>query len=173
MHHGSQIYQGEWYDDQPRCGEFRSPTADEEQRFVRLLPKGLYHNDFQLPGLTLADPNEVIDIAVSDVRMNSVHKSHGTEEGNKQTYIRPYALEKAHKIFKSVSSKADQQVISIYRLSEVLFELGLDLNASDVAEITAQLELKDTLDISFAEAVEIATYIHEQKQAARHSDFSY
>lgn len=166
------MYQGEWHDDQPRCGEFRSPTPDEEQRFVRLLPKGLNHNDFKLPGLTLADPNEVIDIAVSDVRMNSVHRNE-VEEGTRQSYIRPYALEKAHKVFKSVASKVDKQVISIYRLSEVLFELGLDLNASDVAEITSQLELKDTLDISFAEAVEIASYIHEQKQAAHHSEFNY
>ena len=140
---------------------------------MRLLPKGLYHNDFQLPGLTLADPNGIIDIAVSDVRMNSVHRPYELEGGAKQSYIRPHALEKAHKIFKSVASKSDQQVISIYRLAEVLYELGLDLNASDIAEITAQLELKDTLDISFAEAVEIATYIHEQKQAAHHSEFSY
>jgi hypothetical protein len=42
-------------------------------------------------------------------------------------------------------------------------QLGLSLNASDVTEIITQLELKDTLDVSFAEVVEIATFIHEQK----------
>jgi Ca2+-binding EF-hand superfamily protein len=136
---------------------------------VRLLPKGMYHNEFQLPGLTLADPTGLIDLAVSEVRMNSVHRNKH-DSSSKQTFIRPQALEKAQKVFNSIVP-AGKQGVSIYRLGEVLLELGLNLNASDVTEIVSQLELKDTLDVSFAEAVEIATYIHEQKNAAHRSDF--
>ena len=59
-----------------------------------------------------------------------------------------------------------KQGISIYRIEDVLHELGLNLNSNDITEIITQLELKDTLDVSFTEAVEIASYIHEQKAAS-------
>jgi Ca2+-binding EF-hand superfamily protein len=137
---------------------------------VRLLPKGMYHNEFQLPSLTLADPTGLIDLAVSEVRMNSVHRNQRESSSKQQAFIRPLALEKAQKVFNSIMPPGKQGV-SIYRLGEVLSELGLNLNASDVTEIVSQLELKDTLDVSFAEAVEIAAYIHEQKSAAQRSDF--
>ena len=141
---------------------------EEETRFVRLLPKGMYHNEFQLPGLTLADANGIIDVAVSEVRMSSLH--HNTNEISTSmkcsTYIRPYALERAHKVYNSMIQQGKSGV-SIYRLSEVLSELGLNMSTADVTEIVAQLELKDTLEVSFAEAVEIATYIHEQKMEAQ------
>lgn len=121
----------------------------------------MYHNEFQLPGLTLANPEGLIDLAVSEVRMNSVHHT-AHNDNTSQSYIRPYALEKAHKMFNSLLAPG-KQGISIYRLEEVLHELGLNLTSSDITEIISQLELKDTLDVSFTEAVEIASYIHEQK----------
>jgi hypothetical protein len=145
---------------------------------MRLLPKGMVHNDFQLPDLKLADPTGLIDIAVSDVRMNSLHNSHGgmqQMESLEQTssyahaYIQPHALEKAHALFNSICVTGTH-AISIYRLADVLYELGLNLGAHDITEIISQLELKDTLDLSFAEAVEIATFIHEQKASSQHYD---
>lgn len=151
--------------------------TEEETRFARLLPKGLYHNEFQLPSLTLADPTGLIDLAVSDVRMNSVHHAAAFEEGGsgggsvKPSFIRPYALERALKVFNSLTEVGKLGVLSIYRLGDVLYELGLSLNATDVTEVIAQLELKDTLDVSFAEAVEIATYIHEQKLETQRNVF--
>jgi len=171
-----QIYQGEWYDDQPRCGEFRSPTAEEETRFVRLLPKGMFHNEFKLPGLTLADPTGIIDIAVSDVRMQSIRRSHASPEdgaeGIYSTQIPAQSLERARKVFHGLTNgngnSNEAQTISIYRLADVLYELGLSLTAADITEIVTQLELKDTLDVSFSEAVEIASYIHEQKLTSQH-----
>lgn len=134
---------------------------------MRLLPKGMFHNEFKLPGLTLADPNGIIDIAVSDVRMQSIRRSHaGPEDGAEGIYstqIPAQALEKARKVFHSLTNSSEAQSISIYRLADVLYELGLSLTAADITEIVTQLELKDTLDVSFSEAVEIASYIHEQK----------
>ncbi len=143
---------------------------------MRLLPKGLFHNEFKLPGLTLADPTGIIDIAVSDVRMQSIRKSHaGPEDGADGIYstqIPAQSLERARKVFHNLSNEATQ-TISIYRLADVLYELGLSLGAADITEIVSQLELKDTLDVSFSEAVEIASYIHEQKLEAEHYDGFY
>ncbi|KAJ1436081.1 hypothetical protein B484DRAFT_325311 [Ochromonadaceae sp. CCMP2298] len=155
------IYQGEWYDDLPRCGEFRSPSTEEELRFARLLPKGIFQNEFLLPGLTLANPTKIIDIAVSDVRMNSLHKSYAQEDSG-QVYIRPEALEHALAVFNKIT-RGDSHVISIYEITDVMHELGLNLSSSDIQEIITQLQVKDTMELSFAEAVEIATFIHEQK----------
>jgi Ca2+-binding EF-hand superfamily protein len=132
----------------------------------------MFHNEFQLPSLTLADPTGVIDLAVSDVRMNSVHHTTDLGDSAKAAFIRPYALERAHKVFNSLTERGKPGLLSIYRLNDVLHELGLDLNASDVTEVITQLELKDTMDVSFAEAVEIATYIHEQKLEAQRGAFN-
>lgn len=132
----------------------------------------MFHNEFQLPTLTLADPTGLLDLAVSDVRMNSVHQSTHLEGSVKAAFIRPYALEQALKVFNSLTERGKPGVLSIYRLHDVLHELGLNLNASDVTEIITQLELKDTRDVSFAEAVEIATYIHEQKLEMQRGAFN-
>eukprot|EP01033_Poteriospumella_lacustris_P007620 gene7620-5478_t len=72
------IYEGEWHDDQPRCGEFRAPTEAEEVRFHRTLPKGLFVNDFALPSLGLAAPEEVLDSAVASIREASLGSSPNT-----------------------------------------------------------------------------------------------
>jgi Ca2+-binding EF-hand superfamily protein len=134
-------------------------------RFARLLPKGLYQNEFQLPGLTLANPTKIIDIAVSDVRMNSLHKAYAQEGAQ---VIRPESLEQALVVFNNIT-RGDNHVISIYQITDVMHELGLSLTAADIQEIITQLEVKDTMELSFAETVEIATFIHEQKQSAHHT----
>lgn len=157
------VYQGEWADDQPRCGEFRHPNEEEELRFVRPLPKGVFHNKFQLPSLTLADSDKVLDVAVSEVRMNSLNKSHSATR-LPQNLISKVALEAADAAFNRIAQEeGTPHAVSIYHMGEVLLQLGLNLTEADIRDIVEQLEVKDTMEVSFSEAVEIATFIHEQK----------
>lgn len=142
---------------------------------MRPLPRGIFHNAFQLPALEVANPTGLLDLAVSEVRMSSLHKSHSrlntSSSSSSAGFVQPdwhcisaEALERANETFKSIATD-ETQSISIYRMDEVLQQLGLNLTSADIIEIINQLEVKDTFDISFSETVEIATFIHEQKMS--------
>lgn len=115
------------------------------------MPKGLYLNDFSIPELGIANPKGIIDIATSEVRLKSLEKNGGVSAA-----ITKDNLEKANEIF---SSYAADGLITLDYLGGVLYALGLKLSDFDVNEIINQLELKDTQDVSFTEAVEIAAYV--------------
>lgn len=156
------IYQGEWFEDQPRCGEFRSPNAEEELRFVRPPPKGVFHNPFSLPELALKNPRNVMELAISEVRIESLNKSLTKPDGERLT-LDPADLQRAKFIFTKLSGE-ESSTISIYSLAEVFKHLGLDLHEKDINEIIQQLELTESLEVSFAEVVEIAAFVHGQKK---------
>ncbi len=165
------MYQGEWFEDQPRCGEFRVPNNEEALRLVRPLAKGVYHNDFDIPQIGLANPRSIVDMAVSDVRMNSLNKSYArlatpaADAGG----INPRNLEYAKIKFQELlGGDTEADTISIYQSKPVFSELGLNLSGADVGAIISQLELQESLDISFAELVEIAVYIHGEKEQQQH-----
>lgn len=171
-----QVYQGEWFEDQPRCGEFRVPNNEEALRLVRPLAKGVYHNDFDIPQIGLANPRSIVDMAVSDVRMNSVNKaftrlsSPATEGDGGGANINPRNLDKAKIKFQELlGGDTESDTVSIYQSKPVFSELGLNLSGADIGAIISQLELQESLDISFAELVEIAVYIHGEKEQHAHS----
>jgi hypothetical protein len=132
---------------------------------VRPLPKGLYHNEFNLPELGLANPRGIVDLAVSEVRMNSLNKSF-TRLSTPFSVINTGNMECAKERFHELNSaqgESQSETISIYQSKPVFAELGLNLSAADIDDIIGQLELRDSLDISFTEVVEIAAYIHGEK----------
>jgi len=169
------VYQGEWYEDQPQCGEFRMPTPEEELRLVRPLPKGIYYNEFSLPSLGLANPRQILDLAISEVRMNSLNKSF-VRQSTPCSVINPRNMEAAKLKFQEFcrtegGGGVDCDTISIYQSKPIFNELGLNVSVTDIDDIIEQLQIKDTVDISFAEVVEIATYIHSEKQQQQQQDF--
>lgn len=151
----------------------------------------MYHNEFSLPCLGLANSAAIVDVAISDVRLRSLNKSYSQLNAQSSTLhsndyeadneimnersatrnvqIRPESLEKANKVFNSlatVDSGMQVRVVSIYKIAEVLNELGLNISEPDIEDIVGQLQMEETLDVSFSEAVEIATFIHAQKLSA-------
>lgn len=151
------VYQGEWLDDQPKCGEFRSPTSAEELRFVRPLPRGIYFNDFKLPNLGLANAQGVLDLSISSTRMQSLNKS-SSSEGN--TNIAPVSddiLEKAGELFKSLSKGSD--TLAVEQLGPILDAMGLQLDSSSLNQLMSQLADKNALYLSFADIIELVAYI--------------
>lgn len=160
-----QVYQGEWHLNQARCGEFRDPSNEEELRFLRPLPKGIRANEFELPPLYLANPNGVLDIIVSEIRMDALHRGHSRgyqPEQPVELIIDQQSLEQANKVFNELSNP-DTNLMPAYRIGDVLHELGLYLSDQDIYEVITQLKIPEYLEISFSETVEIGTYIHEQR----------
>jgi len=51
------VYEGEWAEDQPRCGEYREPTAEEEA--TKFCAPTVRSQSFGLPELALADAKQV------------------------------------------------------------------------------------------------------------------
>lgn len=66
-------------------------------------------------------------------------------------------MERAQKAFQRIAG--DSSTISIFRLGEVLNEFGLTITNTDIDDIIQQLEMKDAMDVSFSEAVDIANYL--------------
>ena len=151
---------------QARCGEFRDPTNEEQLRFLKPLPKGIRVNEFELPSLYLANPNGVLDVVVSEIRMDALHRGHSRggypSEQPVQIVIDQESLEQANKVFNELANP-DTNLMPAYRIGDVLHELGLYLSDQDIYDVVTQLKIPEYLEISFSETVEIGTYIHEQR----------
>jgi hypothetical protein len=150
------MYQGEWTDDQPRCGDFRSPTQAEELKFVRPLPKGIFQNNFAIPEIGLASPNEVLELAVSSTRMSSLEKT-WSRPHTPYLSISPDDLSRAKTKFHDIAGSSD--VISVHYISEVIREMGVYIEDEDIEELESQLGDKD---LTFADISEIASFIQAE-----------
>jgi hypothetical protein len=159
------IYQGEWLEDQPRCGEFRAPTNAEEVRFHRTLPRGLFVNDFELPSLGLAKADEVLDAAVSTVRLSSLNRTGRTAE-TQSLSITSDQMQEAERVFNSLVLNSSG-TIELHNLEEVLVAMGLFINSMDLEQVIEQLIAKEAQYLSFADITEIAAYL-QQLQVRSH-----
>ena len=64
------VYEGEWVEDDPRCGEYRDPTRDEtnfEDDKFREPP--IPRESFPLPAIGLLDPQGTLDLAKTETRL--------------------------------------------------------------------------------------------------------
>eukprot|EP00981_Chlorochromonas_danica_P010590 scaffold3290_cov165-Ochromonas_danica.AAC.33 len=147
------IYEGEWHDDQPRCGEFRSPSQSEEIRFVRPLPKGLFFNDFQMPGLALADPQSVLSSAVVAVR------SEAASNRDSEAWQLELDDETKERLKESFESFAKMHHISVHDLPKVLSEARFIIDPRDIEDIVSQLQEKETHDLSVEDVLDIASFL--------------
>ena len=128
---------------------------------VRPLAKGMFYNEFNLPELALSNSRSVVDMAISEVRMNSLNKSLvrlSTPQVRINTDLIDVAREKFYLLTKG------GETLSIYESKVVFGDLGLMVTQEDIDDIIEQLQMSETLDISFTELVELAAYIHEQRQ---------
>jgi hypothetical protein len=64
------VYEGEWAEGNPRCGEFRSPTEEEREKMsnsdVQVLP-------FALPQCELEDPFGLLEAAKAETQADRAH----------------------------------------------------------------------------------------------------
>lgn len=152
-------------DDQPRCGEFRPPTNAEEVRFHRTLPKGLFVNNFELPSLGLAKPDEVLDLAVSAVRLSAANGS-STRGETPMLTMSAEKMQEAEKVFHSLVLNSSG-TIELHNLETVLLAMGLFVESSDLEQVMEQLVAKEAHYLSFADITEIAAFL-QQMQVRSH-----
>lgn len=142
------VYEGEWSDGNPRCGEYREPTAEESERFGSTL---LRIEKFTLPNLSLSNAQSVVDLSVSSIRLENAVKR-GIVNRN---IFSQHHLEAANNAFIQLDSRS-VGYLPWYKTSEVFRELGLDTSKLDMKQIITQLEMGENGDLTFPEIVDIA-----------------
>lgn len=144
------VYEGEWAANQPCCGEYRAPTADEVQQFrapsVRPQP-------FDLPALGLENAKGVLNASVADVRL-----ANASRRGLGVPNITQESLERAKIVFMAADVEGTG-LVSMWALGGLFMELGISLTTEDTTEILQQLELGGNAELSFPEAIDIATFL--------------
>ncbi len=109
-----------------------------------------------MPELGLATPNEVIELAVSSTRMESLEKTWSRPHTPFLSII-PDDLERAKVKFHDIAGSSD--AIPVHFISEVIREMGIYIENEDVEELERQLGDKD---LTFADISEIASFIQAE-----------
>ena len=151
------VYEGEWAEDQPRCGEYREPTADEEARFCE---PGVRKQKFDLPELALLEPQEVLGLATASVR-----SEHAARRGIASAYISPEALVEAKRVFVALDPQASG-FVAFGQISHILFALGVSVFSSQhVEDLRRELDLGPDQPLKFTECVDIGQLVLSQTTA--------
>ena len=148
-----QVYEGEWVDDAPKCGEYREPTREEELRFQE---PTIARETFNLPKLGLLDPQSIIDMAKSESRISNAGRR--GLEAPVATSISKERMCSAALVFGELS-RADNGLVILSNLSPVFAELGSDFSQDNIDAIKRELEIDNDTGLSFPEVTDIALYL--------------
>ena len=160
-------------EDAPRCGEYREPTMDEEQRFRE---PTIVRESFELPKLGLLDPQSIVDVAKSETRISNAGKR-GLENGNgnKGLGLEPETNSISKECMNRASvafSKLDvlgTGLVPLESLNSVFTELGSDFSGDNMDAIRHELEIERDTALSFPEVIDIALYLLSNVEA----DYEY
>lgn len=122
----------------------------------------MFVNDFELPSLGLAKPDEVLDVAVSSVRLNRMDRTVETPSLS----ITSDQMREAERVFNSLVLSSSE-TIELHNLGEVLVAMGLFIDSMDLEQVMEQLIAKEAQYLSFADITEIAAYL-QQLQVRNH-----
>jgi hypothetical protein len=150
----NKVYEGEWVEDSPRCGQFRDPNADEQKRFGKPLIK---KSGFNLPDLMLKNTRAVLDTTVAETR-NARAQFRGVDVAT----IDSDTINRAEQVFEEIDTERSG-LVRFIDLGPVLEVLGVILNEDDVIELMNVLEINADTDISFPEAVDIASFYEKSE----------
>lgn len=162
------VYEGEWLQDSPKCGEFREPRREEEDLFGE---SSIRRAAFKMPELTLAYPQDVLSCAVADTRLD---KTSAKELGRAD--ISPDDIEEAEQLFMMYVNNISEQNIKNSTVEspvtadgpatlafghsvDVFDVLGVQLSPSLARDVMEQFEIQDETLLSFPEIADIASFI--------------
>lgn len=145
----NKVYEGEWVEDSPTCGEFREPTEDEQKSFGK---SKLRTSKFSLPECELENVRNVLDTTVATVR-------------NERAYFRGVSgeafsselLQKAEDLFENIDISSSGEIV-FEQAVKVMEVLGLELSEEEQVDLMEQLEISESSFLSFPEIVDIAAF---------------
>lgn len=141
------VYEGEWAEDQPRCGEYREPSSEEATRFCEPTVR---KESFGLPELGLVDAREVVGIATATTRSENAAR-----RGIANAYISPEALLDAKRVFVQLDVHGSN-LVPFYSIPPVLLALGVSSIAMlSFDDLQQELELERDQPLSYVECIDI------------------
>mmetsp|Transcript_1633 Transcript_1633/g.1777 ORF Transcript_1633/g.1777 Transcript_1633/m.1777 type:complete len:240 (-) Transcript_1633:147-866(-) len=157
------VYEGEWVDDAPRCGEYREPTKEEELRFR---DPNILRENFDLPKLGLLDAQSILDVAKSESRQMNAYKRglEGLESPGREGTIKNIIIISKENINRaaiafSLLDDMKNGLIPLNVLGPVFHELESGFSDDNMDAILNQLEIEFNTVLSFPEVVDIATFL--------------
>ena len=152
----NKVYEGEWAEDAPRCGEYREPTGDELNRFCE---PSVRMQKFGLPEIGLEAAGEVLDIAITSVRMENSDRRGINTNGNNAPALSEENLDELRKIFASLDT-GRAGFLELQQLGPFFGALGFPEEIDDaMSSLFAELDLTLDTQISFPEAIDIVQYM--------------
>lgn len=159
------MYEGEWVNGSPSCGEYREPTKEEEIRFRE---PSIARQCFELPQLGLLDSQSIMDIAKTETRIVNaarrgldVAPTAGAESLG--AIISKECISRAAITFAALDINGGG-LLPLSALKPVFHELGSDFSDSNIEAIRLELEIEMDTSLSFPETVDIATYLVSNTQ---------
>ena len=165
------VYEGEWLNNEPRCGVFRPPTGDEENKFRDAT---IVRQNFNLPELGLKNPQLTIELAKAETRIiNTALKiTQDMNDSTRQEEDRPFTptlsnvisadlMYESRVVFNTIDQEFKNNGLLPFEMLNPVFNklLGVDLSDDNMEEIRSQLEIGYNATLEFSEAVDIATLI--------------
>jgi len=146
------VYEGEWVEDQPKCGEYREPHENEKNSFH---PAAIRKETFTLPEIGLEAPHDVLETATTTVRMDNAERR-GITSGVVLTETKVSELKGIyHSLPNSVTG-----LVALGALADLFGNLGLPpLEDPAMMSLFQELELTHESEVTFAEAIDIAQYL--------------
>jgi hypothetical protein len=145
-----QVYEGEWVDGQPKCGEFRDPIVNEENRFGK---SNIRKEAFDLPPLQLKDYKDVLGNTIAEVRNDNMSR-----RGISDAFFPANVIEEAGKVFHTLDKECNGS-ISIYAADKVFLVLGLDLSRDVLRDILRLVDYQDQPLVSLGDILDITSCI--------------
>jgi hypothetical protein len=140
----SKIYEGEWLDGTPKCGEFRALGPSEARSADTPNTE-----TFNLPSLTLREPQAVLSGAVAEVR-----QSKGGQGGSR------FSDEDLGQIRLAFEAFQDEEgLVGVDRLGELIGSLGIGMEEGQMELLLEHLGAEEGDDISYAEFVDIVVVV--------------
>ena len=145
------VYEGEWVDDTPRCGEYKDATAEEVGADGAAATAGM-----PLPTLELLQPEGVLSACITKIRQErAVREAAGPERTRS---FKADELAVLRQIFAQCDPHATG-AIACGELARAFAGCDLDIDAAQVDALLAELDADEATEITFAEFVDIAALL--------------
>lgn len=146
----NKVYEGEWVEDSPKCGEFREPSDEEQRCFGK---SKMRTSKFTLPECKLNNVRNVLDTTVAATR-NERAQFRGVSKGDA---FSSDLLQQAEELFENINISNTGEIMFTDALG-VLELLGVEFSEEEQIDLMQQLEITDSSLISFPEVVDIAAF---------------
>ena len=142
----NKMYEGEWVKGTPKCGEFKSVPSHLQKSQSNTI------ETFELPNLTLQDPQSVLSSAVAEIRQSRVQNASSRGDSSNSVVFNEADVEQMKLAFNAFATDG---LMVVRDLGDVVKSLGIMLQENQLDMLLSHLDAEDDDEINYAEFVDI------------------